>query len=160
MSQASPQFTTLKASQAKTFEENQIRQLMQSLFDAVRLRDVSGILSCYDDDVVAYDARDALKIDKAILGEQWQECFDTSSEFATEALDLNINVDLNIATAFGLLHSQGVTTEDEKVDVWMRFTSILRKIDGRWLIAHEHLSIPGNFTTGKILQELKPTKLN
>lgn len=160
MDQSPPQFTTIKVAQAKNFEENQIRHLMQSLFDAIRLRDVNGVLSCYDDDVVAYDVRDALQIDKAKLRKSWQECFDTSTEFSVEALDLQIQVDQNFATAFGLMHARGVTIEGEKIDVWMRFTSILHKVDEKWAIVHEHMSVPGDFTTGKILQDLKPSQLN
>lgn len=160
MDQSPPQYTTIKAAQAKNFEENQIHQLMQSLFDAIRLRDINGILSCYDDEVVCYDVRDTLQTDKASLRKSWQECFDSSSEFNVEALDLHVEVDQNFAAAFGLLHSQGVTTEGEKIDVWMRSTSIFRKLDRRWLIVHDHMSVPGDFNTGKILQDLTPTQLN
>lgn len=155
-----PQSTTIKVAQAKNFEENQIRQLMQNLFDAIRLKDMNGILSCYDDDVVAYDVRDALQTDKANLRKSWQECFDTCIEFTVEALDLQIKTDQTFATAFGLVHAQGVTTEGEDIDVWMRSTSILHKIDGKWIIIHEHMSVPGDFASGKILQDLKPNQFN
>lgn len=160
MNQCPPQLNTVKLTQAKSLEENQIRTLMQNLFDAIRLRDIHGILSCYDEDVVVYDLRDALQINKANLRKSWQECFDTSTEFTVEALDLHVDVDQNFAHAYGLTHAQGVTTEGEKIDTWMRSTSIFRKLDGKWVIAHEHVSLPGDFMTGEILQGLQPTKFN
>lgn len=160
MDASSPQLTTIKIAQAKNFEDSQIRNLMQDLLNAIRLKDIPRILSCYDDDAVIYDVRDTLQKNKKDLRKAWQECFDTSSEFSVEALDLQVETDQNNAYAYGFMHSIGVTTEGEQVDIWMRATNIFRKIDGRWLIIHEHMSLPGNFTTGKVLQKLKPNTLN
>ncbi len=32
--------------------------------------------------------------------------------------------------------------DGEKVDMWLRETLCFRKIDGRWLVTHEHASVP------------------
>jgi len=44
----------------------------------------------------------------------------------------------------------------QKTDVWLRATSGVRKVDGKWLIVHDHISVPADFETGKALLELKP----
>lgn len=160
MEQTPPQMTTIKVAQTKQLEENQVRQVMQNIFDAVRLRDVKSILSHYDEDAVIYDVNDTLQRDKDGLRKAWQECFDTSSEFLLEPLDLKIDVDMNSAMVHGLVHSLGLTTEGEHVEVWMRLTSYLRKFNDKWLIIHEHISVPGDFMTGRILQDLQPKRLN
>lgn len=36
----------------------------------------------------------------------------------------------------------GQRTNSEDTDIWVRETIGLRKIDGRWLITHEHESVP------------------
>lgn len=160
MDQSSPQLTTIKIAQAKNFEDNQIKNLMQDLLNAIRLKDVPRILSCYDDDAVIYDVRDTLQKNKDDLRKAWHECFDTSTDFSVEALDLQVEVSQNCAYAYGFMHSTGVAAEGEKIDIWMRATHIFRKIDEKWLIIHEHMSLPGNFVTGEVLQKLKPKTLN
>jgi ketosteroid isomerase-like protein len=44
----------------------------------------------------------------------------------------------------------------QKTDMWLRATSGVRKMDGKWLIVHDHSSVPADFETGKALLELKP----
>jgi len=41
-------------------------------------------------------------------------------------------------------------------DMWLRATSGLRKMNGKWLIVHDHVSVPIDFETGKAVLELKP----
>jgi ketosteroid isomerase-like protein len=36
-------------------------------------------------------------------------------------------------------HLSGV---DRLIDVWVRATTCFRKIDGEWIIVHEHASVP------------------
>ncbi|WP_211221635.1 nuclear transport factor 2 family protein [Desulfocurvibacter africanus] len=33
-------------------------------------------------------------------------------------------------------------TNEEQTDAWVRATACLRKTDGKWLITHEHVSVP------------------
>jgi ketosteroid isomerase-like protein len=37
---------------------------------------------------------------------------------------------------------ESTRTTGKKADYWVRVTSGLRKIDGRWVITHEHISMP------------------
>jgi ketosteroid isomerase-like protein len=40
--------------------------------------------------------------------------------------------------------------------MWVRFTSCFRKIHGRWLDTHDHVSVPTDFDTGKARLDLTP----
>ena len=40
--------------------------------------------------------------------------------------------------------------------MWVRTTVCFRKIDGTWLITHEHNSVPFNPETGKASLDLAP----
>lgn len=42
------------------------------------------------------------------------------------------------------------------MDMWSRWTVFLKKIDDRWLIAHEHVSVPIDMETEKAMWDLKP----
>jgi ketosteroid isomerase-like protein len=155
-----PQSVTNRAVQTKSFEESQIRQIMQDIFNSIRLRDVDGILSHYDEDAVLFDVCDELQTNTQGLRNIWKECFDGTPEYTCEALDFQIELENQIAFGHGLVHARGRTNEGEVVDLWMRLSNAFRKLGGRWVIVHEHYSVPGDFANGKLLQDLEPTKLN
>ncbi len=39
---------------------------------------------------------------------------------------------------------------------WVRYTAGFRKIDGNWLIAHDQVSVPADFGSGRALLNLEP----
>ena len=57
---------------------------------------------------------------------------------------------------YGLQHMTGTLKSGDKSDIWGRVTSGLKKINGRWLIVHDHGSLPADFETGKAVMDLKP----
>lgn len=141
-------------------DESEIRQLMERVSEAVRTRSMSDILSAYAEDLVLFDVRDALKTDKEGLRRSWQECFESSREFQYKIKDLKFSIDEHAAFSFCLSHCTGLTTAGEPIDIWLRVTSCYKKGDRGWLVSHEHVSAPGDFVTGKILQDLKPEGRN
>jgi ketosteroid isomerase-like protein len=40
--------------------------------------------------------------------------------------------------------------------MWVRFTVCLRKIDGHWMVTHEHASVPFDVETGRASVDLAP----
>jgi ketosteroid isomerase-like protein len=42
------------------------------------------------------------------------------------------------------------------VDMWVRATLDCRRVDGRWLIVHDHESVPFDPGTGRALISLRP----
>ena len=70
--------------------------------------------------------------------------------------DMHLVVEGNLGCAFGLERLSGTLTSGKKSDMWVRFTSVFRKIGGRWFDVHDHVSVPTDFNTGKSLLELKP----
>lgn len=47
-------------------------------------------------------------------------------------------------------------TDGQTSDYWFRWTACLRRIDGRWLIVHDHTSLPTDFASGGAAQDLQP----
>jgi ketosteroid isomerase-like protein len=47
-----------------------------------------------------------------------------------------------VAFCHSLNHMHEIRTVGEHTDVWVRATVGLRKLDGRWMITHEHYSVP------------------
>lgn len=75
-----------------------------------------------------------------------------------ESRDLKIKADESLAFCYSLNHIQGVMKGGQKTDMWMRSTTCLNKVNGKWLIVHEHASEPVDFESGKILTNLSPDK--
>jgi ketosteroid isomerase-like protein len=44
----------------------------------------------------------------------------------------------------------------KKSNTWVRFTSLYRKLNGKWLDFHDHVSVPAEIESGKALLDLKP----
>jgi hypothetical protein len=50
----------------------------------------------------------------------------------------------------------GTRTNGDHTYVWVRATVGFRKIDGKWMVTHEHLSVPFDMETYKASLDLKP----
>jgi len=62
----------------------------------------------------------------------------------------------NVAFIHSLERISGTLKSGQKSEVWVRATSGLRKINGKWLIVHDHISLPVNLEAGKAALDLKP----
>jgi uncharacterized protein (TIGR02246 family) len=145
-----------KKFEAHSDAEGQIRHIIDRLVKAVQSRDIEAILATYAPDAVIYDVRDSLEYGKEGLRKSWKECFDSSKSFNIEVSEPTISVDGNLAFSHCLSHATGKTTDGQPIDIWMRATDCYRKVNGKWLVVHEHVSVPGDFESGRILQDLRP----
>lgn len=77
------------------------------------------------------------------LQENWKEWFATwQGQIGYEIRNLSITVDEDVAFRHSLNRISGTRTSGEEANVWVRRTACYRKIDGKWLITHEHVSVP------------------
>ncbi len=44
----------------------------------------------------------------------------------------------------------------QKIDYWHRWTACFRKVNGKWLVTHQHVSLPSDLESGKAVMDLKP----
>jgi len=65
--------------------------------------------------------------------------------------ELTAGADGNLGFAYSVQHAAVEMKDGSKTDVVFRETDILRKIGGRWLIAHQHISYPADAKTGKVV---------
>jgi ketosteroid isomerase-like protein len=70
--------------------------------------------------------------------------------------DLDITVDGNTGFGHSFQHLTAIDKQERPVDRWVRVTNGYRKIGGKWLIALEHISVPVDFLTGKLVPLSKP----
>ena len=137
--------------------EAQIRRLMNDWADAVRAKDANRAVSNYGPGVRTFDVVDPLQsrgldsVRKRI--QQWFTSFESDIDF--EVSDLSIEGNDDVAYCHSLNHVTGKTAKGP-VDMWWRSTMCFHKHNDRWLVAHEHNSVPFAPSTGKASLDLKP----
>src|SRR5215469_15990330 len=63
--------------------------------------------------------------------------------------DLAIAADRNLAYSHSIQRVSGTEKNDKPIDLTVRLTRVYRKINGRWLIEHEHVSVPVDLDNDK-----------
>lgn len=130
--------------------ELQIRSLIDDWADALRAKDVARRTAHYADDVVVFDVitpgqhvgLDAVKQRLT----QWFSTFDGPID--SEVRDLDIAADGQVAFCHSLHRFRGSLSNGGMLDMLVRYTTCLRRIDGRWAVTHEHASTPFDPKTG------------
>jgi ketosteroid isomerase-like protein len=51
----------------------------------------------------------------------------------------------DIAFVHALEQFTGKLTNGQQSDMWIRYTGGLHKINGKWLLVHDHVSVPTDF---------------
>lgn len=136
----------------------QIKQVMDSWVQASLAKDVERIISHYSNDVVAYDAIGPLRfVGRESYKAHWQACMEMCSGPAKfEVHEPSFMIGGDLAVVHFLFHCGGSDDSGEMQSSWMRVTQCFRQQGGKWLIAHEHFSMPCDMESGKTAFDLTP----
>jgi len=134
----------MRSQTAATSDEAAIRALVARWTSALRAKDIGALMACYTPDILVYDLAPPLLLRGAdAYRESWAQWFETfRGPVGLEVRDLEIRTSGDLAFGTSLNRIGGSRTNGEETDVWARATAGYRKIDGRWLVAHEHVSVP------------------
>lgn len=143
--------------------EGEIRQLLEEFADAIRSGKIEDIMSFYDPSLIAFDVAPPLRFTSANeYKKNWEMMFTTKMKFPVsyEFAEEKLMVDNNLGVFHALIHTAGSVKdprqgEPNEMDVWGRYTCVLKKTNNRWRIFHEHFSVPVA-EDGKALMNLKP----
>ncbi|MEH2358344.1 YybH family protein [Nostoc sp.] len=143
---------------SKSNNEAQIRTIIEERVKAVRDKDINALLSNHAPDILSFDVINPLQyigVDTVReRAKKWVSSYQGSIGY--EILDLNITTGETVAFCHYLYRVSGTLTDGRKVEMWVRATVCLREIDGKWMIVHEHQSVPFDPETGKASLNLKP----
>lgn len=116
-------------------------------------------------DAASFDAEDSVEFSLApplvYYGKDeagLQAWFDTwDGPIGGDVQDVKLTIGADVAFWSGLVNMTGTKTDGTEVDLWFRQTLGLVRRDGRWLVAHQHASVPFAMDgSGKALLDLKP----
>ncbi len=138
--------------------EAQIRQRMESWTTALRAEDLDGLMSHYSHDILVFDLAPPLQYKGAVAyRKNWADWFPSfQGPVGYEIRDLSITTGGDVAFCRSLNRIIGTRTSGENTDVWVRATVGFRKIGGKWMVTHEHFSVPINMENFEGALNLKP----
>jgi uncharacterized protein (TIGR02246 family) len=116
--------------------EDKIRSLVENWARAVREGDINAVLACHSDDIVMFDVPPPLEARGLdAYRRQWALFFAYSpgGKGSFDVVDLEVTAGGKVAYCHALI--QIFTSK-------VRLTMGFRKIEGKWLITHEHHSSP------------------
>jgi ketosteroid isomerase-like protein len=143
---------------SKASDEAQLRALIADRVKAVRDKDIDGLMAYHAAEVLTFDALNPLQyIGSDKVKERAAEWFSWyRGPIGYEIRDLEITTGDSAAFCHYLYRVSGTMTNGREVDMWVRSTVCFRKIDGTWLVIHEHSSVPFDAESGKASVDLKP----
>jgi uncharacterized protein (TIGR02246 family) len=143
-------------------EKNQaeIKALYDRWARAFEARDIDGIMAVYapGEDLIAYDVVPPLqyKGQNAYRKDYLQFLSQYDGPIHVEYRDMRILSSGDLGIIHTVERMTGKLKNGQQSDLWLRATSGVQKINGKWLIVHDHISVPIDFDTGKAVLDLKP----
>jgi len=141
-------------------DEAAIRQQIDKLLEKIRAMDLEGVKPMiYAPDIVSFDVGPPLqRVGAEGKWQNWEEAFTVfQPPIGFEMRDLTITLGGDVAFAHSFNRLSGTLKNGNRSSgFWVRATYCFRKIDGKWLIAHDHASVPFDFESGRPLLNLEP----
>jgi uncharacterized protein (TIGR02246 family) len=150
---------TAPVADTKAKDEADIRALEDRFAAAFKAKDVNAIMALYTpgQDLIVFDVTPprqytgwpAYKKDF----EDFFAAFPGPADFTITDLDVTVGGD--VAFSHSIQHPIMTDKSGKKAEYAVRVTDGYKKINGQWLISHEHVSIPVDMTTMKPDLDLK-----
>jgi uncharacterized protein (TIGR02246 family) len=141
-------------------DQRQIMKLVDDWANAIRSKDINACMLNYAPNVQLFDVLEPLEYfgSDAVRkrGTEWFSMFDGPLDF--DMYDLRISSDGDVAFSHSLNHVVGTKMDGNTLDMWWRATVCYRKMDDRWMVTHEHNSVPFDIKSGRASLDLKPQK--
>ena len=143
---------------AQSKDEQAIRALEDQFAAAVTAKDLDAIMKFYDpgNELFVFD----VGVPRQHVG--WEDYKKDWHDFLAmmpgpikfTVSDLSVTTDGKIAYGHSIQSLSGTGTDGSPMDMTVRVTDVYRKIDGKWLIVQEHVSVPIDFSAGKPVPDL------
>ena len=130
-----------------------IKTVEDKFTTAFNAKDTSAIMSLYvpDQSLIVFDASVPLQFTgAAAYTKDWNDFWTMFPGPVTISMnDLDITVGGNVAYGHSIQHVTSTDKKGKKMEMTVRVTDGYKKMNGQWLISHEHVSVPVNFMTMK-----------
>jgi ketosteroid isomerase-like protein len=146
--------------QAKESDEAAIKALEANVAASAQAKDVDAIMKNYvpDETLVVFDVIPPRQyVGADAYKKNWQGFLGGFNGPVTfEDSDMQIVADGKLGYAHYIQHVAGTGKDGKPIDITVRVTDVFRKTKGKWLIVHEHISVPVDVASGKSDLSSKP----
>jgi uncharacterized protein (TIGR02246 family) len=136
-----------------------IRALEDKFAAAFNAKDVNGIMALYSssDDLVVFDVVPPQQYTGwAAYKKDWDDTFAAfPGPVVFQVNDLAVTVGGDVAYSHSIQSATMTDAKGKKFSMTVRVTDGYKKVNGQWLIAHEHASIPVDLATMKAIPDSK-----
>jgi ketosteroid isomerase-like protein len=135
---------TMKTTTARLAEVRKILEVLEHWAHSTRIGAQDEVLINHEPSAIIYDVLPPMKyVGTDAYRKSWDEWQpETEGAARFDLHEVEVTAGADIAFAHGLIHCGGTTTSGTTFEDWVRATFCLRKHGGRWLIAHQHISMP------------------
>jgi ketosteroid isomerase-like protein len=140
-------------------DEAEIRKRIDELVAAIRGADLAALRPLYAPDVVSFDVGPRLQdVGADAKLNNWLAAFTLfQPPLGVEVRDITITVGGDVAFVHSFNRLSGTLKSGTTAGgFWVRATYCFQKIDGNWLIVHDHASAPLDPNSGNALLNLAP----
>jgi uncharacterized protein (TIGR02246 family) len=143
---------------ANVAAEKEIRALFEAWYVASSAKDLDATMESIAKDAISYEHEAPLEyLGADAIRAVCKRGFEAMrGDLRWDVPDLRVLVRGDVAVTWGVNHMCAQETGKAKIDLWSRGTRIFQKIDGRWLMIHQHVSFPMDPESGKAAMEVRP----
>ncbi len=130
---------------AESKDDGEIRSLIRTFTAAANALDLDRTMACYADtpDLSVFSPGPSRSVvGLAAVRKNWSDFFALIKSTHSELSDIAVESDGRLAFAYFTTTEEIVMKDGTKVKPLLRSTMIYQRINGRWLIIHEHKSEP------------------
>ena len=147
-------------SPSRANDEAEINASVQRLIAAMNAKDINGIMAYYspDESLLVFDALPPRQYVGATAYRKDWEGFLAAypGGVQAEVSDWKAETEGNLGYGHGIVRTSGQDKDGKPLDLTLRVTDVYKKMNGKWLVVHEHVSWPVDLETGKADFSSKP----
>jgi uncharacterized protein (TIGR02246 family) len=131
---------------------------MDAWAQALRAKDINAVMAHYATDNVTFDLRPPLQVGVDAYRKNFEAWFaSVQGPIDYEIHDLRITTSADVAFCHYVARVKTTRTNGEQADYRVRVTVGFQKMNGQWMVTHEHVSMPFvNVQTMQAALDLQP----
>jgi uncharacterized protein (TIGR02246 family) len=126
-----------------TRDSTQIRERIDALAQAIRAKDINALMAQYAPGVVTFDLMPLQTLGVDAYRKNFEAWFaSVQGPIDFDIRDLRITTGDGVAFCHYLGGVKSTRKTGQKTDYGVRVTVGLQKVNGQWMVTHEHVSMP------------------
>ena len=132
-------------------DEDAVLKILDQCSEAIHVRDLDALGDCYAEDVRVFYL-DSQPESFNALRSLWESAFLISpNPITVERKDIKSYASEGVAVVSSLSRLTGIGSQKISSKSWKRATVCIKKINDKWRIIHDHLSLPVDVSTEKFV---------